>query len=419
MIFFYSVLDDIKQVFSNKTFVIISLMISFFSMSKVIRLVVMGWFIYDVTGDPLHLGWLAFAEAICYIMTNPFGGYLADKYGRVRQTHFLSFFVSLLTVWLCYLVSQPMTSSLLFQIYLNAGLFGVVRGAFASGALSTLLTLSVSKYYYHKTNAWSGTIGQLGLVIGPILGGILYHHHGVVVANIASLILVIIAWIGNIFLKDIQVEKQDGEDTIFNQLTAGFRFIFKQPILRATVWLDFIAVVFSGVAGLLPVFAKDILHLGPDGLGYLRSSIQLGAIIAGLFLANYHLKNYIGRQFMIAVFIFCVSILIFAYSTSYILSLCMLFISGFVDWYGAIIRQTLMRHLTPEPVLGRVTAARTLFAQSANEISSFESGLAAGLIGTIPSVVFGVVVTFFATAFVWWKVPSIKDINMKELLEKS
>jgi hypothetical protein len=121
------------------------------------------------------------------------------------------------------------------------------------------------------------------------------------------------------------------------------------------VVLDFIAVIFSGVTGLLPVFAHDILHLGPDGLGYLRAAIQLGSVCAGLLLAHYPMRNYVGRQYVLAVVIFCMCLLAFAYSTSFYLSFALLFLSGFFDWYGSVIRGTISRLLTPEALQGRVT----------------------------------------------------------------
>ncbi len=408
--------NETVEIFSHKTFTFISLLMSVYSLAKALRITVMGWYIYDVTGNPVHLGFLALAESIPYIFTNPFGGYLADRQGRVRQSYVLVAVSFILTFFLCYIVSQPYTPKTLWWVYGVFMGFGFFRGLFASGALPTLLALSISRERFQRANAWNGTVLQTGIVLGPIIGGILYSHYGVVIANASVILFMVMCFVFLFFIEDKPVDKNQTAGSEWHKLTIGFRYIFSHPALRTTVLLDFVAVVFSGVTGLLPVFAKDILHLGPDGLGYLRAAIQIGSITAGLLLANYHLKDYIGRQYMLAVVLFCLSLLLFSFSTSFVLSLLLLFLSGFFDWSGAVIRQTVMRLLTPENILGRVTSARTLFTISSNEISSFESGLVAGAIGTIPSVVFGVAVTLAATAYVWVFVPAIKDINMKALL---
>lgn len=410
--------DETIEIFSHKTFTFISLLMAVYSLSKALRITVMGWYIYDVTRDPVHLGFIALAEALPYILTNPFGGYLADRYGRVRQSYILIVLSFFLTALLTYVVYLPYQQNTLLWIYILFVLFGFFRGLFASGALPTLLALSISREKYQKVTAWNGSIIQMGIVLGPVIGGIFYLHQGVVVANAIVLLFMVICFVFLFQIKDKPVEKSENMQSEWHKLTLGFRYIFNHATLRSTVMLDFTAVVFTGVTGLLPVFARDILHLGPDGLGYLRAAIQLGSIAAGLFLANRHLKNYIGKQYMIAVFLFCMSLLAFSFSTSFYLSLLLLFASGFFDWYGAVIRQTIMRLLTPENILGRVTSARTLFAVSGNEVSTFESGLVAGAIGTIPSVVFGAIVTLLATAYVWRKVPSVKDINMEGLLQE-
>lgn len=411
-------ITETYDILGHRTFLFASLTIAFYIMSKVLRVTVMGWYIYKMTGNPVHLGFIGLAEALPYIITNPIGGYLADRYGRKRQSTILTLLTIALTAHLCWLVSRDFSASSLIQIYIDFCLFGAVRGTFGSGAMSSLIALSVPRKQFQKANAWNGTFTQTGMVLGPVMGGLIYNFYGVVWANAVVLLFMLVILVFLYFIVDTPVIRSDVQMSEWQNLTVGFRFIFTNPPLRATVVLDFIAVIFSGVTGLLPVFAHDILHLGPDGLGYLRAAIQLGSVCAGLVLAHYPMRNYVGRQYVMAVIIFCFCLLVFAYSTSFYLSFAMLFLSGFSDWYGSVIRGTISRLLTPEALQGRVTSARLMFATSGNEISTFESGLVAGLIGPVPSVVFGVAATLLATVVIWHRTPSVKALHMSKLLEE-
>jgi MFS family permease len=389
---------------------------AFYGMSKALRITAMGWYIYDVTNDPIYLGYLALSESLAYIITNPIGGYLADRFGAKRQTYYIVILTFILTVCLCVLLAQPASGFNLLLIFVVSIFFGLVRGLFGSGALPTLIALAVPREKFQKATALNGSLNQAGQLLGPIIGGILYALYGPVVANGTVLVFMLFCLICVFNIEDIRTEGQTKGQNFWQDLTLGFRYIFSHDIFRTTVLLDFVAVVFSGVTGLLPVFAKDILHLGPDGLGFLRSSIQVGSIIAGLYLAHYPIRGFVGRQYVRAVLLFCLMLLLFAFSTSYYLSMFLLFLSGFFDWYGSVIRQTISRLLSPEELLGRITSARVMFVVSSNEVSTFESGLVAGLIGAIPSVVFGVAVTVAFTGLMWFKTPKLKYINMDDLV---
>lgn len=404
-------------VFKHRTFLGATLTVGIYALARSLRITVMGWYLYDVTGNPVHLGFLALCEGIPYICSNPFGAYLSDRMSRRLQTLILIGITFILTLWLSYLVHVQVTKAVLLQIYATFMLFGLSRGLFASGALQTLIALTVPKEQYQTASAWYGTLTQAGMILGPITAGLLYAVHGPVVANIVVVPMMVITFFCMMLVTDVASTDKPQELSFWQDLTQGFRYIFSHQALKATVLLDFIAVVFGGVTGLLPVFAKDVLHLGPDGLGYLRASIQAGSICAGLYLAHYPMKNYVGRQYLYAVMLFGLCLLGFAFSTLFWLSMALLFLSGFFDWYGAVIRQTITRLLTPEQVIGRVTGARVMFAITGNELSTFESAVLAGWIGAVPSVVVGVVITWAAAGLVRWKAPVIKDITMSDLLK--
>ncbi len=414
---FKSGLNTDYSILRNRDFVYTSITRSLIQFAKMVRATAMGWFVYQATNDPLCLAWLALCEAIPAIITIIFSGYIADKYGRIKPTVIFCALEIVLTLWLCYLVAQPFTMGILIWIYACSFAFGSVRGFLNTGVLNSLISLVVKREDTQKATAWDGIFIQASFILGPITAGILYDVKDVVWAN-AIVVPIMVACLFLILrVRDVIIPSvAKTPQTQWQNMTAGFRFIFSNPTLKATVLLDFFAVIFSGVTGLLPVFAKDILHVGPEGLGVLRASISVGSICAGIFLAHYQLRHYVGRKFLYAIMTFCFSLLMFAYSESFYLSAAMLFLSGACDWYGTLIRSTIARLLTPDHLQGRMAAARTFFATSANELSSFESGLAAGLLGTIPSVVFGGVVTLAILAVTSWKSKSLRYLTMEDLL---
>lgn len=378
----------------------------------------MGWYVYQITNDPVHLGFTALAEAVPYMICNPLSGYLADRIGRRKPVLCLVVCIFILTFHLAYIISDHFQGNRLFQIYLNFCMFGLVRGLFGSGTLSSIIALVVPREHYQRASSWNGIFVKSSLIIGPVLGGILYAAYGPVWANLFVPGIMVIIFLLMLSVEDKPVARLEEDKTGWQKLTYGFKFVLSHKVMRTVLILDFIAAVFSGVTGLLPVFAKDILHLGPEGLGYLRSSLQGGAVIAGIILGHYQIKNFAGRKFILAEIICSLFLLAFAFSTYAWLSVFFLFMAGFFDYWSTIIRQTIMRLLTPEHLLGRVTSVRALFTVTANEMSTFESGLVASAIGAVPSIIFGVTITIGAAAWTWFKEPSIRKIHMGRLLKQ-
>jgi MFS family permease len=204
---------------------------------------------------------------------------------------------------------------------------------------------------------------------------------------------------------------QTGEN-LYESLTTGLRFVFRKQEMLAVISLDLFAVLFGGAVALLPVFAKDILHTDAFGLGILRSAPFLGSVIMGLFLAFNPPTYKAGRNLIVAVTGFGLATIMFALSTNFFLSFAMLFLTGIFDNISVVIRQTILQTMTPDHMRGRVSSVNQIFISSSNEIGAFESGLAAKLMGTVPSVVFGGSMTLLVVGTVYWIAPKIRTLKL-------
>jgi hypothetical protein len=198
--------------------------------------------------------------------------------------------------------------------------------------------------------------------------------------------------------------------TIGDNLTIGIRFLLTQPELLGAQLLDLFSVLFGGAPALLPIFASDILHVGPQGLGILRAAPAAGAVLISLLLVHRRLRN-AGPTLFMCVAGFGACWILFALSRSFWLSLLLLFISGMVDNVSVVIRSTLLTLRTPRHLLGRVSAVNQIFIGSSNEIGSFESGVAAKLLGTVTSVIFGGIVTLGVVSVTAWKIPPLRELD--------
>jgi predicted MFS family arabinose efflux permease len=198
------------------------------------------------------------------------------------------------------------------------------------------------------------------------------------------------------------------------RIRAGFRFVFGHKLLLSAIALDLFAVLFGGVTAILPVFAKDILLIGPEGVGYLRAGMALGAILTGTIIAYRPLRHNAGKYMMLSVAAFGVCNLIFGLSTWFWLSFACLFFAGVFDEVSVYLRHSLMQRQTPDDMKGRVSSVSTIFITSSNEIGAFESGLAASLLGTVPSVIFGGSMAILVVAITWWRSPQLRNYHIPE-----
>jgi MFS family permease len=247
----------------------------------------------------------------------------------------------------------------------------------------------IPRAMYENAVAWRSSTWQTAAVVGPAVGGLLYGFAGAVVAYGVDVVLMLVAVAGFLAVRYTPAPRQPESGSIFRSLLIGLRFVWQQPVILGALSLDLFSVFLGGAEALLPIFAAEILKVGPEGLGILRAAPAAGAVLMGVFLAHRPPIERAGRALLTAVAVFAVAIIGFGISKSFYLSLFLLGVSGMADNVSVVIRSTLLQILTPPEMLGRVSAVNSVFIGSSNELGTFESGVAARYLGTVPAVVLG------------------------------
>ena len=375
--------------------------------------VVVGWQVYDRTGDPLALGLVGLSEALPFLAVALFGGHAADRLNRLRLCLASALCLAFCSALLCLFTWRSITGPLataVAPIYGIIFLTGIVR-AFYRPANVALGTDLLPKERYANGVTWRVSVFHTGMVLGPALGGLVYAWRGPVAAHFLVMALLLTGFAGLLLIHYVPKPVRPREGSIFASLGEGLRFVFSQRLLLGAISLDLFAVLFGGAVAVLPVFAKEILKVGPQGLGVLRAAPAVGSVLMGIALAHLPPLRRAGRTLLVCVAAFGVAMIAFALSRSFLLSCLLLAASGAVDNISVVLRATLLQTLTPEHMLGRVSSVNQVFIGSSNEIGAFESGLAARFLGLVPSVVFGGCMTLLVVAFTTWKVPELRKMD--------
>jgi len=372
----------------------------------------MGWQMYDLTHDPLHLGILGLVEAIPALGMALFAGLVVDHFNplRIYQSVILISFCSVAVAWGAH---SP------HALYLAAAMTGFVR-SFLSPAVNSLVPRLVSREEIRKSSAYTSTAFQMANVVGPGMAGILLGIHGYSLPYIFALAALVTA---SFTLLTVSYRHRpnpggpmgSGSASRMNELMLGVRYVSKHPLLLSAMSLDMFAVLFGGVTALLPIFAAEILHVGPQGLGWLRAAPAVGAIGMGFYLIRNPIGKRAGTSLLKAVFGFGICILIFGISKNFWLSIFVLTVSGALDSISMVVRGSIVQLCSPENMRGRIAAVNSIFIGSSNEIGEFESGVTAKLMGTVPSVLFGGVMTLVTVVIVFWKAKELRDLDMAKL----
>ncbi len=375
---------------------------------------IIGWKIYELTHDKLALGLLGLSEALPFIITSFYGGHAADTYNRYKIAR-----RTILGITLCFAAIGMMLSgdAVLFHeygalpIYFIIGISGIIRG-FMAPAYQSIFPQLIPRELYPNAATWGSNTWQTAAVLGPALGGIVYGFTSVEFSFALAVVFMLISFFIFLRVPVKETPPKEKTETLYQSLTAGLRFVFKKQEMLSAISLDLFAVLFGGAVALLPVFAKDILHVGPQGLGILRASPFFGSVVMGFFLAYNPPTHNAGRNLLFAVTGFGLATIGFAFSESFMLSFIMLFLTGAFDNVSVVIRQTIVQTMTPDHMRGRVSAVNQIFISSSNEIGAFESGLAAKLMGTVPSVFFGGCMTLAVVATTYLFVPKMRKLKM-------
>lgn len=382
-----------------------------------IQSVVVGWLIYEKTGSKLLLGTIGLAEVIPHIGFSFVAGHIVDKVHRKRiivlAISALVFCSTLLWLY-TFEYAQAFFGSQVYPIYVIIFITGIARSFLGPGMFAFLPQL-ISKKQFQNAVTWSSANWHIASVAGPATGGLLYGFAGIHNTFLIQAILVAVAlgFTTMVAARPLpeSVQTKAGE-SMGQRLTEGLRFVFRNKIILHAISLDMFAVLFGGAVALLPVFANDILKIGPEGLGILRAAPALGAVCMTFFLARYPIKQNAGQKMLVAVAFFGLAIIGFGLSTWFWLSLVMLFLTGLFDSVSVNVRSTLLQLHTPEHMKGRVSAVNNIFVGSSNELGEFESGITAHWFGTVPAVVLGGSMTLLVVAITAAKAKVLRKLHI-------
>lgn len=381
-----------------------------------------GWQIYEITQEPFALGLIGLAEFLPFLLVTLIGGYIADIFDR-RKIMIICITLYAACAFGLYLITHQFPQVLdgygVLPIYFIVGMTGLVRG-FMSPAQTAFAAQLVPPQLYTNASTWNTMIWQLSSMGGPAMGGLLCAVSKSAWPSYALAATLALVGLGFILLVPSKHESPpvDGKklprEGFLASVRTGLDFVFKNQIILASLALDMFAVLFGGAVALLPAFAKDVLAVGPEGFGALRAAPAVGAFIMAWILAYRPPLHNTGKLLLGAVAGFGICTILFALSRSFWFSLLMLAGTGFFDNISMVIRGTVIQLFTPNEMRGRVSAVNALFIGSSNELGAFESGLAAKLLGVVPSVIFGGSMTLLVVGTTWWKAPKLRDLELSK-----
>lgn len=376
--------------------------------------VALGYQIYQLTRAPFALGMLGLVEAIPALSLALLGGHAADRYDRRRIVLATRAISVLAALGLALISLNPQTLGLVV-LYIVVFIAGLARGL-GDPAASAFETQIVPRHLYVNAATWGGSLWQVTSIVGPTLGGVAYAWLGVTNTYLLIAAFLAIAWGCAAIVKSKPVppppEKSGKQESVWQSIGLGVRYVFKQPVLVGSMALDLFAVLFGGAVALLPVFASDILKVGPTGLGVLTAAPSVGALFSMLWATRYPPVKHAGKILLSVVAGFGVSIIVFALSDNFWLSFLALAASGLFDGVSVVIRETTLRLLSPEHLRGRIASVNWIFIGSSNEIGAFESGIAASWLGVIPAVWIGGVVTLCVVGITALAAPQLRALNL-------
>jgi len=381
----------------------------FSNVAHLIQVVAIGWQVYDLTHDPLDLGYVGLSVFLPQIAFVLFTGAVADRFDRRWVA--LSFLVleTFSTVALLWMTIAGLSSVLpIFAVLVAAG----VARAFLGPALQSVVPLVVPREHFPNAVAWNSMVWQIGVIAGPAIGGLLYGFGPAVVYSLVTVMLV--ASVIAISRMRTRLKTQSEDAPMIERLTAGIRFVWTRPVILGAISLDLFAVLFGGATALLPIYARDILMVGPWGLGLLRSAPALGATVCALTLTRRPLKRRAGLTMFFCVACYGLATIVFGLSTNFFLSLGVLVIMGACDMISVFVRQNLVQLGTPDAMRGRVSAVNLVFIGASNELGEFESGVTASWFGTVPAVVIGGIGTLAVVGLWAWRFRELRRIDKLE-----
>lgn len=380
-----------------------------------IMAVTVGWHIYEITHDTLALGLIGLAEVIPYFACALFAGHAVDHYCSRRFFGMLAALLLLINAIALSAISLGwINGNASLWIYGSIAFTGVAR-AFIAPSYTTLFALIIPRQHFAKAMGIGSSVFQIGLVLGPLLGGLLVGYANKTIAYQIAVLLCAGAALAMLSLKIKEPPPVQNSPAVFTSIAQGLRFVFSNQIILGALSLDMFAVLFGGAVAMLPAFIQDIYQMGPEGLGILRAAPGVGAIATGLWLTRHPINWHTGRWLLLAVAGFGVCMIGFALTTYFWVAAAILLLSGICDGVSVVLRQTILQLATPDSMRGRVTAINGIFIGSSNELGAFESGVAARLMGLVPSVIFGGLMTLGVVGVTAKYAPQLRDLELHQL----
>ena len=386
------------------------------------QFIIIEWQVYSITKDPLSLGIIGLMEVIPAISLALFAGHIVDQKEKkgllikcILGFSVISFGLFLLT-WPV-VIGDISTQTILYSIYFLVFLGGLVR-AFLGPTIFSFLSLLVPKKVYPNAATWSSSVWQIASVAGPALAGFSITLIGVHWSMCTVFACSIFALLALSQIKKKPILNPKIGEPVMQSLSEGIKFVFNNKTVLGAITLDMVAVLFGGAIALLPIFAQDILKVGPEGFGFLRAAPAVGAFLTMIITAYVPLSKNAGMKLLSAIFAFGICIIVFGLSTIFWVSLIALFFSGVFDGISVVIRQTILQLKTPDHMRGRVSAVNSMFVGSSNELGAFESGLTARLMGTVTAVVFGGSMTLLVVLTTGIVSPTFRKLDLRKDLEE-
>ena len=398
-----------RSLLAQQPFVLFWLARMFAMIAHQMLAVAVGWQVYALTGRALDLGLVGLVQFLPSFFLVLVAGYVADHFDRRRVLQFCMVAEAAAALGLAIASATGVVGETV--IFVLIFIVGAAR-AFQMPTMQALLPALVPPPLLSRAIAANASAGQAAIIAGPALGGIIYVAGPATVYGVSTVLFVLTGLM--IFL--IRIERRRAPTSMpgLASVLEGIRFIRQQPAVLGAISLDMFAVLLGGATALLPIYARDILHTGPWGLGLLRSSTAVGALGMALWLARHPLHGHAGRTMFAAVAVFGAATVVFGLSQSFAVSLAALLVLGAADMISVVIRQSLVQLQTPDHMRGRVSAVNSLFIGTSNQLGEFESGVTAAWLGVVPSVVVGGIGTLVVVVLWMRFFPSLANIDRLE-----
>ena len=385
------------------------------------QFIIIEWQVYSLTKDPLSLGIIGLMEIIPAFSMALFAGHIVDQNEKRNLLLKCIGLFSLISFGLFFLTSPSVekawsTTTTLYTIYGFVFMGGLLR-AFFGPTIFSLVALIVPKKAYPNAATWNSSTWQMASVLGPALAGLTINWLGVHWSLCIVFGLVVVSFILLFGISKKPILNPKIGEPVMQSLKEGVRFVFKTKAILGALSLDMVAVLFGGAVALLPIFAQDILEVGPEGFGLLRAAPAVGAFMTMLITAYIPISKNAGLKLLVAIFGFGLSIIVFGLSSIFWISVVALFFSGVTDGVSMVIRQTILQLKTPDHMRGRVSSVNSMFVGSSNELGAFESGVTAKLMGTVTAVVFGGTMTLITVLTTGIVSPTFRKLDLQKDLE--